>query len=482
MPLEAKPPRITPEQRLKRDKALARYKRRQAREERRRQRQEEKERRAAAAAAASATAATHTGSSGESPQNGGADAIDRLSDTATMTTETTATHTVTSTRASSGAVYGHGDYLSRRSQSHHFFDEMGSFFSSHHHRRPSHLRGAPSECGSEGSTTSRASLASSVRAYFQKKRKQQQQQRRRRHGRRGVGADEDGNSENLDVFNQFAESSSDASSGEENMGRADEISEPPGVSVGKNSVNGSPRSPSSPLPLSSSSSPHYVLKASVLPSADSGSGESADAEAHAAVRRWATSPVHLSPELAPVSPLAFDTLQQRRKTTTMTATEDTASRRVADTSAPVVHKEAKPTAGVKEEKEEREHGVVSPPPPELTPRRTTSAVTTTTEKAEGRRRKMMTGRDVEQNVALSGFFASSPNVAHSPHSALPTTTSQRPPTASAKPITTTPRGTAQADGAVMLSEKTLPRNASTASHSPVSHQDPTDFPKYARRS
>lgn len=104
IPLDSKPPRLTPEQQLLRDKALEKYKRRLAREERRRARQAVRERRAANRREGDddeEDCYNHNGM-------GDSDAEDGRSSVTSRATRTSAATTV---RTASTAAYGRGTYM-----------------------------------------------------------------------------------------------------------------------------------------------------------------------------------------------------------------------------------------------------------------------------------------------------------------------------------------------------------------------------------
>ncbi|KPI83311.1 putative transcription like protein nupm1 [Leptomonas seymouri] len=99
IPLNSKPPRLTPEQELLRDKALEKYKRRKAREERRRARQAAREAR---------LANRREGAYDDDGLLGDDDYEDGQS---SVTSRTTLTSAATTVRTASTAAYGRGAYL-----------------------------------------------------------------------------------------------------------------------------------------------------------------------------------------------------------------------------------------------------------------------------------------------------------------------------------------------------------------------------------
>lgn len=105
IPLNSKPPRLTPEQELLRDRALEKYKRRKAREERRRARQAARERR---------VSRCREGDGDDDDDGGEAAAEDNYYDDdgrSSVTSRTTLTSHATTVRTASTAAYGRGNYL-----------------------------------------------------------------------------------------------------------------------------------------------------------------------------------------------------------------------------------------------------------------------------------------------------------------------------------------------------------------------------------
>ncbi|KAK7197066.1 transcription like protein nupm1 [Novymonas esmeraldas] len=92
IPLNSRPPRLTPEQEMLRDRAMEKYKRRQARQQRRRERQEARE---------SRVAKTREENEEDEPCDDGS----------SVTSRTTLTSAATTVRTSSTVAYGHGAYL-----------------------------------------------------------------------------------------------------------------------------------------------------------------------------------------------------------------------------------------------------------------------------------------------------------------------------------------------------------------------------------
>ncbi|KAG5472084.1 hypothetical protein CUR178_02754 [Leishmania enriettii] len=96
IPLHSRPPRLTPEQEILRDKAMRRYRRRQARAERRLRRQ----------AAREACIVEAREGDGEGMLSEG-----EFADTSSVTSRTTLTSAATTVRTTSTAAYGHSSYL-----------------------------------------------------------------------------------------------------------------------------------------------------------------------------------------------------------------------------------------------------------------------------------------------------------------------------------------------------------------------------------
>jgi hypothetical protein len=103
IPLGSKPPRLTPEQQQLRDKALEKYKRRKAREERRRARQAARE-----ARAANRREGDYDDDGGDGGGHGGSEYDDGES---SVTSRTTLASHATTVRTASTAAYGRGAYL-----------------------------------------------------------------------------------------------------------------------------------------------------------------------------------------------------------------------------------------------------------------------------------------------------------------------------------------------------------------------------------
>lgn len=99
IPLNSRPPRLTPEQEIVRDKAMDKYRRRQARQERRQQRQ--------AARAARLANAREGGGGREDPVS----EVEDFDDGSSMTSRSTMKSAATTVRTTSTAAYGHGAYL-----------------------------------------------------------------------------------------------------------------------------------------------------------------------------------------------------------------------------------------------------------------------------------------------------------------------------------------------------------------------------------
>ncbi|KPA78788.1 putative transcription like protein nupm1 [Leptomonas pyrrhocoris] len=187
IPLNSKPPRLSPAQELLRDKALEKYKRRTAREERRRARQ----------AAREARLAHLREGDGDGD---GLDDSDGEDGRSSVTSRTTLTSAATTVRTASTAAYGRGAYLfppphlcgvEMDGKGEGGDDVEGSEVRSSHSR---------SSRRSSGSTRSRASQGpvATIKSYM----RQRQRQRLRRREEQ----------QQIDLFNQWAEAQMASSS------------------------------------------------------------------------------------------------------------------------------------------------------------------------------------------------------------------------------------------------------------------------------
>ncbi|KAG5497660.1 hypothetical protein JKF63_03925 [Porcisia hertigi] len=173
IPLNSRPPRLTPEQEILREKVLEKYRRRQARQQRRRERQ----------AAREARIVNVREGDGE-----GMASENEFDDSSSVTTQTTLKSAATTVRTASTLAYGRGTYLSPPPDAravhldeHNECDELHSAYSGCSRR----------SSGTVHSRTSQGTIAT-IKSYLRRQRQRQHLRRREKQ-------------QQIEIFNQWAQ-------------------------------------------------------------------------------------------------------------------------------------------------------------------------------------------------------------------------------------------------------------------------------------